>query len=96
MSRVVNKESGVSPRTREKVEAIIAKLDYQPNPSARGLASSRSFLIALLYDNPSTAYIISLQTGALGAYHVGPVVIADVERYSGAGTDPLQSSGKDA
>lgn len=67
VSRVVNKESGVSPATREKVEAIIRQLDYQPNPSARGLASSRSFLIALLYDNPSTAYIISLQNGALAA-----------------------------
>ena len=67
VSRVVNKESGVSSRTREKVEAVIRQLDYHPNPSARGLASSRSYLIALLYDNPSTAYIISLQNGALSA-----------------------------
>jgi LacI family transcriptional regulator len=67
VSRVVNKEPGVSPATREKVEAVIRQLDYQPNPSARGLASARSFLIALLYDNPSTAYIISLQNGALAA-----------------------------
>ena len=67
VSRVVNKEPGVSPGTREKVEAVIRQLDYQPNPSARGLASARSFLIALLYDNPSTAYIISLQNGALAA-----------------------------
>jgi len=67
VSRVVNKESGVSPSTRERVEAMIEQLDYQPNPSARGLASSRSFLVGLLYDNPSTAYIISLQTGALAA-----------------------------
>ena len=67
VSRVVNKESGVSARTREKVEAVIRDLDYQPNPSARGLASARSYLIALLYDNPSTAYIISLQNGALAA-----------------------------
>ena len=36
------------------------------------------------------------QTGALGAYHVGPVVIANVERRSGSGTDPLQGDGKDA
>ena len=67
VSRVVNKETGVSTRTREKVENIIRQLDYEPNPSARGLATSRSFLIALLYDNPSTAYIISLQSGALAA-----------------------------
>jgi LacI family transcriptional regulator len=67
VSRVVNKENGVRQETREKVEAVIRQLDYQPNPSARGLASARSFLIALLYDNPSTAYIIGLQNGALSS-----------------------------
>jgi len=65
VSRVVNKESGVSEETRRRVEAIIRETEYEPNPSARGLASARSWLIALLYDNPSTAYIISLQSGAL-------------------------------
>jgi LacI family transcriptional regulator len=65
VSRVVNKETGVSQRTRDKVMAVIEQLEYQPNPSARGLAAARSFLIALLYDNPSTAYITGLQNGAL-------------------------------
>jgi LacI family transcriptional regulator len=65
VSRVVNAESGVNPKTREKVSAVIEQLEYQPNPAARGLAAARSFLIALLYDNPSTAYIIGLQNGAL-------------------------------
>ena len=67
VSRVVNKESGVKQETRDRIEALIEKLDFQPNPSARGLAAARSFLVALLYDNPSTAYIISLQSGALAA-----------------------------
>lgn len=67
VSRVVNKENGVKQETRDKIEAAIQQLDFQPNPSARGLAAARSFLIALLYDNPSTAYIIGLQSGALAA-----------------------------
>lgn len=67
VSRVVNQESGVNIKTREKVAGIIERMDYQPNLSARGLAAARSFLIALLYDNPSTAYIISLQSGALAS-----------------------------
>ena len=67
VSRVVNKENGVKQETRERIEALIEQLDFQPNPSARGLAAARSFLVALLYDNPSTAYIISLQSGALTA-----------------------------
>jgi LacI family transcriptional regulator len=67
VSRVVNKESGVRQETRDRVEKLIRKLEFQPNPSARGLAAARSFLVALLYDNPSTAYIIALQKGALRA-----------------------------
>lgn len=66
VSRVVNKEAGVRKETRERVEAIIRETEYEPNPSARGLAAARSWLIGLLYDNPSTAYIIALQNGALG------------------------------
>jgi LacI family transcriptional regulator len=65
VSRVVNKETGVKQATRERVQAVIDQLHYQPNPAARGLAAARSFLIALLYDNPSTAYINGLQNGAL-------------------------------
>ena len=67
VSRVVNKEGGVKEETRRKVLAVIEQLEYQPNPSARGLASARSFLVALLYDNPSTAYINGLQNGVLSA-----------------------------
>jgi LacI family transcriptional regulator len=65
VSRVVNKESGVRPETRKRVQAIIEQLEYRPNPSARNLATARSYLVGLLYDNPSTAYIIGLQNGAL-------------------------------
>lgn len=65
VSRVVNNESGVKKATRDKVRQIIDELEYQPNPSARNLASARSFLVGLMYDNPSTAYIIGLQNGAL-------------------------------
>ncbi|MGD9021225.1 MAG: LacI family DNA-binding transcriptional regulator [Lysobacterales bacterium] len=65
VSRVVNKEGGVKSETREKVSRVIAELDYQPNPSARNLASARSYLVGLMYDNPNSAYIIGLQNGAL-------------------------------
>jgi LacI family transcriptional regulator len=65
VSRVVNKEAGVRQQTRDKVMAVIEQLDFQPNPAARGLAAARSFLVALLYDNPSTAYITGLQNGSL-------------------------------
>ena len=65
VSRVVNKESSIRDVTRNKVLKAIDKLQYTPNLSARGLAGHHSFLLALLYDNPSANYILDVQNGAL-------------------------------
>ena len=73
VSRVVNREPNVRESTREKVERAIAELNYRPNLSARNLASLRSHLIGLIYDDPSAyeipsaGYVISLQQGVLRA-----------------------------
>jgi LacI family transcriptional regulator len=75
VSRVVNQEPNVREATREKVEKAIAALDYRPNRSARNLASSRSRLIVLIYDDPSAyeipsaGYVIRMQVGVLRACH---------------------------
>lgn len=65
VSRVVNKEPNVRPGTRDKVLKAIAELDYRPNLSARSLAGNRSFVLGLLYDNPSANYVIDVQDGVL-------------------------------
>ncbi len=67
VSRVVNRESRVSPATREKVQLVIDELNFRPNKWAQSLAGDRSLLVGLLYDNPSTAYITGLQEGILRA-----------------------------
>ena len=73
VSRVVNREPNVRESTREKVDAAIAELNYRPNVSARNLASQRSHIIVLLYDDPSAyeapsaGYIIRMQEGVLRA-----------------------------
>ncbi|NNC76757.1 MAG: LacI family DNA-binding transcriptional regulator, partial [Woeseiaceae bacterium] len=73
VSRVVNREPNVSALTQEKVEKVVAKLGYRPNPSARNLASHRARLIVLVYDDmsayeaPSAGYVIKMQEGALRA-----------------------------
>lgn len=64
VSRVLNKEPNVTDKTRDKVNAAVKELRYRPNLSARGLASSKSYLLALLYDNPSSDYIAGIQEGA--------------------------------
>jgi LacI family transcriptional regulator len=67
VSRVLNDEANVRVRTREKVRAAIEAMDYRPHLSARSLASNRSFLIATLYDNPSSNYLTEIQAGVLDA-----------------------------
>ncbi|WP_191249906.1 LacI family DNA-binding transcriptional regulator [Kordiimonas sediminis] len=67
VSRVMNREPNVRPATRQKVEEAAKRLGYRPNASARGLAGNRSYLIALLYDSPSAAYLTNLQSGVLAA-----------------------------
>jgi LacI family transcriptional regulator len=71
VSRVINREPNVRDSTRAKVEEAIAALDYRPNRSARSLASQRSHLICLMYDDPSAyetpsaGYVIQMQLGVL-------------------------------
>ena len=67
VSRVLNNEPNVAEKTRAHVKAIASELRYSPNIAARGLASSKSYLIALIYDNPSPNYISHIQSGAIDA-----------------------------
>lgn len=67
VSRVLNNEPNVAKKTRERVKAIAAELRYSPNLAARGLATSKSYLVALMYDNPSPNYIAHIQRGAIDA-----------------------------
>jgi len=65
VSRVLNGEPNVADATRRKVEAAVAELNYRPNVSARSLAGSRSYLLGLLFNNPSPDYVSNLQLGAI-------------------------------
>ncbi|MBX3724415.1 MAG: LacI family DNA-binding transcriptional regulator [Xanthomonadales bacterium] len=67
VSRVLNREPNVRETTRARVEAAVRELDYRPHPSARSLAGRRSYVIALLYDNPSANYLMQIQAGVLEA-----------------------------
>jgi LacI family transcriptional regulator len=69
VSRVVNKEPNVRAETRERVEAAIAELNYQPSLPARTLAARRSNLLGLVYENPSASYVFAVQSGAMAKCH---------------------------
>lgn len=85
VSRVMNKEAGVRPTTRERVTQAAEALGYHPSLSARSLAGSRSFVIAIFADAALTIdhwrsglasdYLTRVQLGATvecraAGYHV--------------------------
>jgi LacI family transcriptional regulator len=65
VSRVINDETKVRPKTRDAVKAAILELGYAPNPAARSLAGAAQTRIALLYSNPSAAYLTEVLVGSL-------------------------------
>ena len=65
VSRVMNGNSNVRPATRELVMRAVRELDYTPNPAARQLAAAPGMRIALIFTNPSSAYLAELVAGAL-------------------------------
>ncbi|GGC98726.1 LacI family transcriptional regulator [Aquisalinus flavus] len=65
VSRVLNREKGVNPLTEEKVMDAVRALGFKPNIAARSLAGSRSYNIALAYDDPSSEYMAGIQGGVL-------------------------------
>ena len=67
VSRIINNSPLVRKDTRDKVEALMREVGYTPDPLARGLAFRRSFLIGMVYDNPTAQYIVDMQYGALDA-----------------------------
>ncbi|MFX8067229.1 hypothetical protein ABTK78_19290, partial [Acinetobacter baumannii] len=50
--------------TRDQVLKVVEALRYRPMQSARSLAGGRSFLIGLLYYDPSANFVGSVQQGA--------------------------------
>ncbi|MBN1377809.1 MAG: LacI family DNA-binding transcriptional regulator [Gammaproteobacteria bacterium] len=65
VSRVINNSPKVGAATRKNVLKVIENLNYVPSPQARGLASRRSYLLGLIYDNPDPLYIDAIQRGIL-------------------------------
>lgn len=63
VSRVVNGNTNVRPATKEKVQAVIDRLDYRPNAVARGLASKKTTTIGVIVPNVTNLFFSSLALG---------------------------------
>ena len=78
VSRVVNGQGNVREATRERVLRAVRDLGYTPNLAASSLAAARGTRIALIYTNPSSAYLRELLVGALrGASRTAAQLVVD-------------------
>ena len=78
VSRVINDNERVRAETRDRVEAVIARIGYAPDPAARILARAGAGRIGLLYANPSNAYLAEVLAGALsGARAAGLLLMIE-------------------
>jgi LacI family kdg operon repressor len=70
ISRYLNGEMGaLSPDLRARIEAAIARLDYQPNQMARGLKRGRNRLIGMLLADLTNPYTVEVLQGVEAACH---------------------------
>ena len=65
VSRVMNNQGKVRDTTRERVMQAVRELDYTPNLAASSLAAAQHTRIALVYNNPSGAYLREMLVGLL-------------------------------
>lgn len=64
VSRVINGRERVNPATRDRVEAAIEALGYQPNASARSMSLGRTGILACLAPNLTDYTFASIIDGA--------------------------------
>ncbi len=65
VSRVINDSPLVNTATRKGIKGLIQDIGYRPDPQARGLAFRRSYLVGMIYDNPTPQYVVNIQLGIL-------------------------------
>jgi len=84
VSRVVNGQGKVRDSTRERVMRAVKELGYTPNLAASSLAAAQHTRIALIYTNPSSAYLRELLVGALrgAARTAAQLMIDSWDNYS--------------
>ena len=63
VSRVINNQSNVTPETKAKVEATIARLGYKPSGLAQALAKNKSTNIGVVIPSANYVYISNMLNG---------------------------------
>lgn len=81
VSRVLNNSPRVSDATRARVQAAIERLDYRPNPMARGLSRGRSQTLGVIVPFFTHASAVERLRGVVAALEGSPydLVLFNVE-----------------
>ena len=66
VSRAINNSGSISPRTKEKVLAVVKELGYRPHASARGLARRRTNTIGVIVPFFTGYFFVELLRGIQG------------------------------
>jgi LacI family transcriptional regulator len=93
VSRVINDVPRVNSKTRRHVLKVIGELNFTPNMRARGLASSRSFMLGFVHDDPNAENVDALQKGLFRvcAKHQYEVLVHPCDYTSGNLVDNVLS-----
>jgi LacI family transcriptional regulator len=67
VSRVLNEKPDVAPATRERVQAVIASLNFRANPAARRLAGASIRAVGLLMPGLRSQYELDIMRGVAEA-----------------------------
>ncbi len=100
VSRVLNGEPHVRPDLQKRVHEAAKRLNYHPNLLAQGLVSRRSYLIGLVYENPSASYVVELQKGVLDRlsserYRLVVIPVRSISEHAGEVVGLLRSAALD-
>ena len=63
VSRVINNKGDVSPTTRQRVQAVIERLDYRPSGVARGLVTKHTGTIGLVVPDNANPFFSEVARG---------------------------------
>ncbi len=81
VSNVLNHPERVSPRTRDKVEQAIARLDFSPHGPARSLASGSTRALGLILSDLSNSLFVDISRGVerVASEHGAFVLMANTD-----------------
>lgn len=67
VSNVINRPERVAPKTRQKIEQVMAELNYTPNAMARGLSLGQSRNVGVVLPNSHHPYFAHIVNGITDA-----------------------------